>query len=83
MFRFYHELAVLSGNVLMPLLYYSFHEQGIYLWTLFCKRSGINTMYELKLRLYKALLNRDLDSAIEQTHAIMDTAIDQLSFYGA
>ena len=40
-------------------------------------------MYELKLRLYKALLNRDLDSAIEQTHAIMDTAIDQLSFYGA
>ena len=82
-FRFYHELAVLSGNVLMPLLYYSFHEQGVYLWTLFCKRSGINTMYELKLRLYKALLNRDLDSAIEQTHAIMDTAIDQLSFYGA
>lgn len=71
------------ASVLKPLMYYSFHEQGIYLWTLYCKRSGINTMYELKLKLYKALLNGDIDSAIEQTHAIMNTVIDSLSFYGA
>ena len=40
-------------------------------------------MYELKLGLYSALLNRDVDKAIEMTHFIMDRAIDELSFYGA
>ena len=82
-FRFHHELAVMSGNVLMPLLYYSFHEQGIYLWSLYCRKSGIRKMYELKLRLYSALLNGDVSSVQEQTHEVMSAAIDQLSFYGA
>ena len=82
-FLFYHELAVLSGNVLMPLLYHSFHPQGVYLWSLYCKRSGIQKLYQIKLRLYSALLNRDVDSAMEQTRAIMQNAIKDLSFYGA
>ncbi len=80
---FHHELAVLSGNVLMPLLYHSFRPQGIYLWSLYCKRAGIERLYQIKLRLYSALLNRDLDSALEQTHGIMDAAIGDLPFYGA
>ena len=82
-FVFHHELAVLSGNVLMPLLYHSFHPQGVYLWSLYCKRSGIQQLYQIKLRLYSALLNRDVDSALEQTRAIMQNAIKDLSFYGA
>ena len=79
----WNALAVLSGNVLMPLLYHSFKPQGIYLWSLYCKRSGIQKMYELKLNLYSTLLNRDVDKATEMTHFIMDTAIEELSFYGA
>ena len=55
-FLFHHELAVLSGNVLMPLLYHSFRPQSVYLWTIDCKRSGIQKMYESKLALYTALL---------------------------
>ena len=82
-FVFHHELAVLSGNVLMPLLYHSFHPQGVYLWSMYCKRSGIQQLYQIKLRLYSALLNRDVDSAMEQTRAIMQNAIKDLSFYGA
>ena len=82
-FCFHHELAVLSGNVLMPLLYYSFHPQSVYLWSLYCKRSGIQMLYQIKLRLYSALLNRDVDSALEQTRSIMQNAIKDLSFYGA
>ena len=82
-FVFHHELAVLSGNVLMPLLYHSFHPQGVYLWSMYCKRSGIQQLYQIKLRLYTALLNRDVDSAMEQTRAIMQNAIKDLSFYGA
>lgn len=82
-FVFHHELAVLSGNVLMPLLYHSFHPQGVYLWSMYCKRSGIQQLYQLKLSLYSALLNRDVDSALAQTRAIMQNAIHDLSFYGA
>ena len=82
-FVFHHELAVLSGNVLMPLLYHSIHPQGVYLWSMYCKRSGIQQLYQIKLRLYSALLNRDVDSAMEQTRAIMQNAIKDLSFYGA
>ena len=82
-FCFHHELAVLSGNVLMPLLYYSFHPQSVYLWSLYCKRSGIQKLYQIKLRLYSALLNRDVDCGLEQTGAIMQNAIKDLSLYGA
>ena len=82
-FCFHHELAVLSGNVLMPLLYYSFHPQSVDLWSLYCKRSGIQKLYQIKLRLYSALLNWDMDSALEQTRSIMQNAIKDLSFYGA
>ena len=82
-FRFYHELAILSGNVLLPLMYYSFRAPGTHLWGLYCKRNGINAMYELKLGLYKALLNRDLEEALRQTHNIMDDAIKDLSLYGS
>lgn len=82
-FRFYHELAVMSGNNLMPLLYYSFHEQGNYLWGLYCKKNGIAKMYELKLSLFSALLNGDLEDACNQTHSVLNAAMNQLSFYGA
>ena len=82
-FRFYHELAIMSGNVLLPLMYYSFRSPGIYLWTLYCKRNGIQAMYELKLSFYKALLNRDKDEAIDKIHYIMQNALDNLSIYGA
>lgn len=82
-FRFYHELAIMSGNVLMPLLYYSFHEQGVYLWGMYCKKNGIRKMYELKLELFQALLNGDLDGACDQTRSVLEAAANQLSFYGA
>lgn len=80
-FRFHHELAVLSGNVLLPLMYYSFRPQSEYLWALYCRRSGIAPLYDIKLRLYTALLNRDAESAQAQTGAVMDAAIANLSIY--
>ena len=70
-------------TVLLPLLYYSFKPQGEYLWSLYCKRSGVKKLYEIKLALFSALMNKDLDSAIEQTHRIMDVAKNDLGFYGA
>ena len=81
-FRFFHELAILSGNVLLPLIYYSFRDPGMHLWGLYCKRNGIPAMYDLKLGLYQALLNRDTDDALRKTHAIIEDAIRDLRHYG-
>ena len=80
---FHHELAVLSGNVLMPLLYYSFKPQSVYLWSLSCKRDGIDRLYRVKLELYTALLNRDVESAVAQTRRVIQDTIRDLSFFGA
>ena len=82
-FKFYHELAVMSGNAILPLLYYSFREQGIYLWSLYCRRSGIGKMYELKTALFCAMLNGDYESCRSQTQTVLQSAINDLSFYGA
>ena len=78
-FLFHHELAVLSGNVLMPLLYHSFRPQSVYLWTIDCKRSGIQKMYESKLALYTALLNGDAPTAVRLTHERIARAIEASS----
>ena len=82
-FEFLHEMAVLTGNVLLPLLYHSFRSAGLYLWALYAKRCGIDKLYELKLDFYKAILNRDTDEAVRLVHGIMDTAIENISIYGA
>lgn len=81
-FAFHHELAVLSGNVLMPLLYHSFKPQSIYLWSIDCKKSGIAHMYERKLELFTALLNHDADTAARLTHERMVQTIAELGVYG-
>lgn len=82
-FCFHHELAVLSGNVLLPLLYHSFKPQSVYLWGLYCKRDGVEALYRIKLSLYSALLNRDYPELERQTHEVLARAMNDLSFYGA
>ena len=64
---FHHELAVLSGNVLLPLMYHSFKAASIYLWPRFCREQSCANLYEIKLRLYRALLNRDMKEALRLT----------------
>ncbi|MDD3920931.1 MAG: GntR family transcriptional regulator [Eubacteriales bacterium] len=81
-FLFHHELAVLSGNNLLPLLYHSFRPEGIHLWTLYCKYHSIAALHTLKENLYRALLDRNEEDAIIQTNQIMDNAINDLSRYG-
>ena len=63
-YGFHHELAVLSGNMLLPLMYHSFKPESIHLWSWFVRHNGAHRMYEIKLELYRALLNRDTEAAI-------------------
>jgi DNA-binding FadR family transcriptional regulator len=65
-YNFHHELAVLSGNMLLPLMYHSFKPESIHLWSWFVRHNGAHRMYEIKLELYRALLNRDTEAAITE-----------------
>ena len=80
-FAFHHELAVLSGNVLLPLLYHSFRTESLYLWTMCGKHFGCRQLYETKLSLYQALLNRDVSAANAITHGSIQTALQQISMF--
>ena len=80
-FAFHHELAVLSGNMLLPLLYHSFRTESLYLWTICGKHFGCRHLYETKLSLYQALLNRDTVAANLITARSIQTALEQLSMF--
>ena len=61
-FAFHHELAVISGNMLLPLIYYSFKPQSTYLWEVSCRLMGVEEHYEQKKQLYRMLLRRDSEN---------------------
>ncbi len=80
-FHFHHEMAVLSGNTLLPLMYYSFRPESVHLWALYCKYNGVQALYEIKRRLYGALIRRDTPDAQAQTDDVLARAIADLSIY--
>ena len=80
-FQFHHELAVLSGNMLLPLLYHSFKPEMIYLWSLYGKFTGCRQLYENKLNLYRALLNRDTAEALRLTPGEYPRTLDEKSYF--
>ena len=64
-FEFHHELAMLSGNMLLPLLYHSFKPESIHLWQWYSKHIGLDRMYEIKKELYEALIMRNKEKAMK------------------
>ena len=70
-FSFHHELALISGNTLVPLIYYSFKAPILSLWERFCIKYGVLALFQNTSRLFDAIKNRDLPLA-EQ---VIDAAI--------
>ena len=71
-FQFHHALSVLSRNTFLPLLYNSIHTYGLHFWSLYRKRYGANRLYQNKLELYRALLDRDAERAQAFTSDMLD-----------
>jgi len=80
-FEFHHELAAISGNMLLPLLYHSFKPESLYLWKMSCRRFGCDQLITVKTKLFEAILNKDLDKAIEITKNSVQSALKELSEY--
>lgn len=62
-FDFHHEVAVLSGNTLLPLIYRSFYSSISVLWERFCTLYGIEVLYKNSATLLDKISNRDENGA--------------------
>lgn len=64
-YQFQLELAMLSGNTLLPLIFRSFEVPIFTLWHQFCSIYGTTALYENTYRLWSHIKDRNADAAIE------------------
>lgn len=74
-FQFHHGLTLCGGNSILPLIYTSFKVPCTALWVRFCRKFGVAALHANVEELYRHLLNRDLDSAIQWSNRYLDQAI--------
>lgn len=63
-FEFQHQLAIFSGNTLIPLIFQSFKPPLFTLWHRFCNLYGMECLYERNYKTWTYLRDRDLAGAI-------------------
>lgn len=64
-FEFQHELAFLSKNTLIPLIFHSFRIPVLALWERFCFLYGKEALYKNNYILWSYLRRRDTDGAVK------------------
>ena len=74
-FRFHHEMTLMGGNHILPLIYSSFKEPCTALWIRFCKKYGVAALRSNVEELYRHLLNRDKDGARNWSNVYLAEAI--------
>lgn len=63
-FDFHHELCVISGNTLLPLIFYSFHAPVQKLWQRYFELHGMDRLHRTTIELYDLIAGRDVKGAI-------------------
>ena len=74
-FNFHHELGMISGNTLLPLIFFSFKYPILNLWERFCRMHGSDSLYRNTDDLYRCIANRDLTGAIASINASLNDTI--------
>lgn len=74
-FAFHHELAVVGSNSILPLIYISFKPVVTQLWLQFCRRYGMDALYDSTLCLAECIIARDREAARHCTDEHLDNAI--------
>ena len=75
-FRFHHEMKLMGGNHILPLIYTSFRAHCISLRIRFCKKYGVAALHNNMEELYRHLLNRDKEGARRWSNLYLAEAID-------
>lgn len=74
-FAFYHEVALISGNTLLPLIYYSFRAPVLSLWERYGRKYGLETVYGSASKLYDAIIKKDVTLALHCVENTVGNAI--------
>lgn len=74
-FLFQHELALLSGNTLIPLIFTSFKIPILSLWTRFCRLYGLESLRNNTATLCEYIEKRDTEKAIEWINTTINDTI--------
>ncbi len=74
-FAFHHEMTLMGGNHILPLIYTSFRVPCQALWIRFCKKYGVAALHSNVEELYRHLLNRDKEGAKNWSNYYLAAAI--------
>lgn len=74
-FLFQHELALLSGNTLIPLIFTSFKIPILSLWNRFCRLYGLESLRNNTAILCEYIEKRDTEKAIEWINTTINDTI--------
>lgn len=74
-FAFAHDLALISGNCIVPLIYSSFKPAVTTLWIRFCQLYGIEALVYNAKTVYNYLCARDIKSAMHWIDRYLEEAI--------
>ncbi|MEG0392729.1 MAG: GntR family transcriptional regulator [Anaerovoracaceae bacterium] len=75
-FDFQHELAMLSGNTLLPLIFRSFYFSVVVLWERFCTLHGVEVLYHASYGLWESIKERNKEKAISWINQCTYEAIE-------
>ena len=75
-FKFQHELAFISGNTLLPLIFSSFKVPIITLWERFCILYGIHVLHENTATLCDYIEQKDAKAAVAWLNTSIQNTID-------
>ena len=74
-FAFQHEMTIIGGNSILPLIYTSFKVPCISLWLRFCRKYGVRALLGNTEEMYRYLLNRDKEGALKWIDQYLGEAI--------
>lgn len=74
-FRFQHEMTMLGGNTILPLIYTSFQVPCTALWVRFCRKYGVQALYNNMATLYALIRTRDKTAAAAWIDVYLEEAI--------
>ncbi|MDO5401357.1 MAG: GntR family transcriptional regulator [Eubacteriales bacterium] len=74
-FQFQHEMTMLGGNTILPLIYTSFQVPCTALWVRFCRKYGTQALYTNMAKLYEYILTRNKPAASAWIDTYLEEAI--------
>lgn len=75
-FEFYHKMAIISGNTLLPLFFISFKELVTKLWARYAHNYGSAQLYRNTSCIYEFIRRRDTEGVAEFIKDSTDDTID-------